>query len=149
MRRIREENFFFFIHGLNLTPFPLCLRRIRRITRYLRAARAVQRGGRRLVTTPLPPDATVMLQSAGGTQVRHERRTTSRLPRTARQARVRRTPRAGEGVYAATLGDALGWDKERVEEALVRVARHEDGLVAVELALQSYCAEVAVIDAEL
>ena len=36
---------------------------------------------------------------------------------------------------AATLGDALGWDEERVEEALVRVASHEDGLVAVELAL--------------
>ena len=38
--------------------------------------------------------------------------------------------------YAATLGDALGWDKERVEEALVRVGSHEDGLVAAELALQ-------------
>ena len=40
--------------------------------------------------------------------------------------------------YAATLGDALGWDEERVEEALVRVASHEDGLVAVELALQAF-----------
>ena len=39
--------------------------------------------------------------------------------------------------YAATLGDALGWDEKGVEEALVRVARHEDGLVAAELALQS------------
>ena len=45
--------------------------------------------------------------------------------------------RARAKVYAATLGDALEWDKERVEEALVRVGSHEDGLVAVELALQS------------
>ena len=45
--------------------------------------------------------------------------------------------RARAKEYAATLGDALGWDKERVEEALVRVGSHEDGLVAVELALQS------------
>ena len=33
--------------------------------------------------------------------------------------------------YAATLGDALGWDEER-GGGLVRVASHEDGLVAVE-----------------
>ena len=46
--------------------------------------------------------------------------------------------RARAKVYAATLGDALGWDEERVEEALVRVASREDGLVAVELALQAF-----------
>ena len=40
--------------------------------------------------------------------------------------------------YATTLGDALGWDDDRVEEALARVASHEDGLVAVELALQAF-----------
>ena len=40
--------------------------------------------------------------------------------------------------YAATLGDALEWDEKRVAEALVRVASHEDGLVAVELALQAF-----------
>ena len=45
--------------------------------------------------------------------------------------------RARAKVYAAAIGDALKWDKERVEEALVRVASHEDGLVAAELALQS------------
>ena len=39
--------------------------------------------------------------------------------------------------YAAILGDALEWDEKRVAEALVRVASHEDGLVAAELALQS------------
>ena len=39
---------------------------------------------------------------------------------------------------AAALGDALEWDEERVGEALVRVASHEDGLVAVELALQAF-----------
>ena len=50
--------------------------------------------------------------------------------------------------YAATLGDALGWDEERVEEALVRVASHEDGLVAVELALQAF-ARRRRLDAEL
>ena len=50
----------------------------------------------------------------------------------------RRTPAARAKDYAATLGDALGWDEERVEEALVRVASHEDGLVAVELALQTF-----------
>ena len=46
--------------------------------------------------------------------------------------------RARAKVYAATLGDALGWDEKRVEEALVRVASHEDGLVAAELALQAF-----------
>ena len=46
--------------------------------------------------------------------------------------------RARAKVYAASLGDALGWDQDRVEEALVRVASHEDGLVAVELALQTF-----------
>ena len=40
--------------------------------------------------------------------------------------------------YAAALGDALGWDEDRVGEAMVRVASHEDGLVAVELALQAF-----------
>ena len=45
--------------------------------------------------------------------------------------------------YAATLGDALGWDEERVEEAMVRVASHEDGLVAVELALQAGARRIA------
>ena len=45
--------------------------------------------------------------------------------------------RARAKVYAATLGDALGWDKALVEAAVVRVASHEDGLVAAELALQS------------
>ena len=46
--------------------------------------------------------------------------------------------RARAKEYAATLGDALEWDEERVGEALVRVASHEDGLVAVELALQAF-----------
>ena len=46
--------------------------------------------------------------------------------------------RARAKVYAATLGDALGWNEKRVEEALVRVASHEDGLVAAELALQAF-----------
>ena len=46
--------------------------------------------------------------------------------------------RARAKVYAASIGNALEWDQDRVEEALVRVASHEDGLVSVELALQAF-----------
>ena len=49
--------------------------------------------------------------------------------------------------YATTLGDALGWDDKRVEEALVGVASREDGLVSVELAIQAF-ARRRRIDAE-
>ena len=98
-----------------------------------------------------PPDATVMLQLAGMRERKYatnaERQAAYRERRDKREYDERRA-RAKD--YAATLGDALGWDEKRVEEALVRVGSHEDGLVAAELALQAFvdCAEVAVIDAE-
>ena len=110
-------------------------------TRYLRAARAVQRGGP-WPGPPRPPDAIVtfsVLQLAGMGERKYdtnaERQAAYRERRHKREYDERRA-RAKD--YAATLGDALGWDEERVEEALVRVASHEDGLVAVELALQAF-----------
>ena len=81
----------------------------------------------------------VMLQSAGMAERKYdtnaERQAAYRERRDKREYDERR---ARAKVYAAILGDALEWDEERVEEALVRVASREDGLVAVELALQAF-----------